>query len=151
MNDSALAITNLLYRYAELIDTGDLPGAAALFRHAKLKVLQEEDPLGEAEVLALWRKWIRIYPCGTPRTKHVVTNPIIEIDEPAGRATSRSYYTVVQGTEGFPLQIIAVGRYYDSFERADGCWRFSYRNYSLLDARGDLSRHQNSDLVSGLL
>jgi hypothetical protein len=28
-------ITNLLYRYAECIDAGDLAGAAALFEHAR--------------------------------------------------------------------------------------------------------------------
>ena len=35
---SATAITNLLYRYAECIDSGDFAGAAALFAHARVKV-----------------------------------------------------------------------------------------------------------------
>ena len=33
MSENAIAILNLLYRYAESIDTGDLSGAAALLRH----------------------------------------------------------------------------------------------------------------------
>lgn len=82
-----------------------------------------------------------IYPCGTPRTKHVVTNPIIEIDEKANEATSRSYYTVLQATEGIPLQVIAAGRYHDRFTRIDGRWYFTYRDYTLLDLRGKLSGH----------
>lgn len=33
MTQSAVAIANLLYRYAELLDAGGLPGVAKLFRH----------------------------------------------------------------------------------------------------------------------
>jgi 3-phenylpropionate/cinnamic acid dioxygenase small subunit len=150
MSSSPFEITNLLYRYAECIDTGDLEGAAALFRHARVKVRQESEPMGEAELFAMWRQSMVIHPCGTPRTKHVISNPIIEIDEAAGRATCRSYYTVVQSAEGFPLQIIASGRYHDAFERADGRWRFCERDYSLLDAMGDLTHHLDSAMLAGL-
>ncbi|ARS29200.1 nuclear transport factor 2 family protein [Sphingomonas sp. KC8] len=141
MRDSATEIANLLYRYAELIDGGDLESTAALFRHARLKVRGGGEPIDEAGILALWRANVRIYPCGTPRTKHLVTNPIIEVDEAAGTATARSYYTVYQAAEGFPLQLIASGRYHDRFELADGVWRFAFRDYSLLDLAGDLSAH----------
>ena len=34
--NAAVEITNLLYRYAEYIDSGDLAGAAALFEHARI-------------------------------------------------------------------------------------------------------------------
>jgi 3-phenylpropionate/cinnamic acid dioxygenase small subunit len=147
--NSAIEITNLLYRYAELIDSGDLAGAAALFTHAKLKINGSDELQDSAGVLSVWRNYIRIYACGTPRTKHVITNPIIEIDEAAGSATCRSYYTVVQATDDLPLQIVAAGRYHDTFERVDGKWRFKYRDYSLLDLKGDLSGHlQASSLVS---
>jgi 3-phenylpropionate/cinnamic acid dioxygenase small subunit len=144
MSASAVAITNLLYRYAELIDTGDLSGAAALFAHAKIKITGSEQPRDDQAVLAVWRSYMKIYPCGTPRTKHVITNPIVEIDEAAGTATCRSYYTVLQATDDLPLQIVAAGRYHDAFERVDGAWRFSYRDYSLLDLKGDLRGHLNA-------
>ena len=72
---------------------------------------------------------------------HVIANPIIEVDETAGTATCRSYYTVLQATDSLPLQVIAAGRYHDNFERADGKWRFSYRDYTLFDLAGDLSDH----------
>jgi len=150
MSNEYLQITNLLYRYAECIDTGDLVGAAALFRHARVKVQGEGEPIGEDGLLALWRQSIVIHPCGTPRTKHVITNPIIEIDETQAHATCRSYYTVVQAMAGFPPQIIASGRYHDAFEKVDGAWRFSERDYSLLDATGDLSRHLDSALIASL-
>jgi 3-phenylpropionate/cinnamic acid dioxygenase small subunit len=150
MGASATEITNLLYRYAECIDTGDLESAAALFRHARVQVRGGDAPLGEPELLALWRATMVIYPCGTPRTKHVITNPIVEIDEAAGHATCRSYYTVIQSAEGFPLQMICAGRYHDAFERVEGVWRFSARDYSLLDAIGDLSRHLDAGLLATL-
>jgi len=143
MSNSMLAITNLLYGYAEAFDAGDLERAAKLFRHARIKVRDRVELLDEIGLLALWREHVKIYPCGTPRTKHVVTNPIIEIDESAGKASARSCYTVYQATENFPLQLIATGRYHDQFERVDGIWRFAHRDYSLLDMIGDMSFHLN--------
>lgn len=141
MDHAATAIANLLYRYAECMDAGDLEGAAALFRHARVKVRDSAETLGHEQLLALWRGHVILYPCGTPRTRHVVTNPIITVDEPAGTATSRSCYTVFQCTDALPLQAIAGGRYHDEFERVDGEWRFRFRDYSLLDMMGDLRHH----------
>jgi len=139
MSNSAVPITNLLYRYAELMDGGELEAAAALFRHARVKSGGEMKD--EAGLLEVWHRFVKIYPCGTPRTKHVVTNPILEIDEDAGTATCRSYYTVLQATPELPLQPVAAGRYHDRFERVDGAWRYSYRDYSLFDLPGNLSQH----------
>ena len=138
---SATAITNLLYRYAELIDAGELEAVAALFERARIKIGGGETVEGSAPMLALLQAHVRLYPCGTPRTKHVITNPIVEVDEEAGTATCRSYYTVFQATPDLPLQPICAGRYHDAFVRADGAWHFSGRDYSLLDLVGDLSQH----------
>ena len=80
------------------------------------------------------------YPCGTPRTRPLISNPIVEIDESAGTASARSCYTVFQATEQLPLQAIASGRYLDRFARIDGQWCFTERQYRL-DLPGDLSRH----------
>jgi 3-phenylpropionate/cinnamic acid dioxygenase small subunit len=149
--NSAVEITNLLYRYAELIDGGNLAGAAALFKHAKIKLRgSTEGPQDDQAVLSVWRDYMKIYPCGTPCTKHVITNPIVEIDEAAGTATCRSYYTVLQATDDLPLQVVAAGRYHDAFQRVDGAWRFTYRDYSLLDLKGDLSGHLDTSLLASL-
>lgn len=67
---------------------------------------------------------------------HLITNPIIEIDEGLGKASVRSYYTVLQATTGLALQPIATGRYHDEFERIEQQWRFSYRDYSRLEFTG---------------
>ncbi|MFI5046693.1 MAG: nuclear transport factor 2 family protein [Acidimicrobiia bacterium] len=142
MPPSETAVTNLLYRYAECIDAGDLDGAAALFSHARVRVATGE--IGADELVELWRGGIVLYDDGTPRTKHVITNAIVEVDEVAGRATCRSYYTVMQQAPGALLEPVICGRYHDEFERVDGEWRFSFRDYTLHDLVGDMSRHAQS-------
>jgi 3-phenylpropionate/cinnamic acid dioxygenase small subunit len=142
-------IANLLYRYAECMDNGDFAGAAALFEHARLRV--GGGPGGTIEaatMLSLWKSGVVVYPDGTPRTKHVVTNPIIEVDEAAGTASCRSYYTVMQHTDDFSLQPIVAGRYHDQFQCVDGVWRYSFRDYSLMDMVGDVSHHLTGPIAS---
>ena len=140
MSTSAIQICNLLYRYAECMDSGQLVEAAELFRYARVQV-QRQHFIDHTALLRLWQQRIKLYPCGTPRTRHVISNPIIDIDEASGTATIRACYTVLQATEDLPLQPIAAGRYLDEFERVDGVWRFSFRDYSKLDMPGDLRAH----------
>jgi 3-phenylpropionate/cinnamic acid dioxygenase small subunit len=134
-------IANLLYRYAELMDGGKLDDVAALFTHAQIMLGGQDQPSEYRALRQTWDDFVILYPCGTPRTKHLVTNPIIEIDSDERHASCRSNYTVLQSTDKLPLQIIASGRYEDRFERVDGVWRFSFRDYRLLDFVGDLSQH----------
>jgi 3-phenylpropionate/cinnamic acid dioxygenase small subunit len=136
------AIQTLLVSYAEFVDSGRFAECAALFEHATY-VLEGADtgvvttyqgaaPVEKFMVLT------RLYPDGTPRTKHVVTNINIQLD--GDRATSQCYVTVFQQTDLLPLQPIASGRYVDRFERVDGAWRFAERVLTgfLL---GDRSQH----------
>ena len=144
MVDSARQIENLMYTYAERIDAGNLEGVADLFANGRI-VASPEAPVetavaGRNEVLGMYQGSTRLYPCGTPRTKHVTTNAIIEVDDDAGTAAARSYYTVFQQLDDFPLQPIITGRYHDTFHRIDGEWWFDQRTM-LVDQLGDLSRH----------
>ena len=141
---AAIAITNLLATYAECIDTGNLDRAAGLFAHAQIKVGVGPDSatlIDSKALLKLWRDNVILHGDGTPRTKHVITNANIDVDESSGMATCHSYYTVFQQLEGFHLQPIIAGRYHDTFERVADGWRWSYRDYTLIDLVGDLSRH----------
>ena len=95
---------------------------------------------GRDRVLALYRGSTRIYDDGSPHTRHVTTNSIIEVDEDAGAASARSTYTVFQQVDDFPLQPIISGRYRDSFRRINESWWFDTR-VILVDLVGDLSRH----------
>ncbi|WP_420638428.1 nuclear transport factor 2 family protein [Candidatus Poriferisocius sp.] len=144
MSDSTRLIENLLYTYAERIDAGDLEGVADLFAHGRIVTTPEapvtEAAVGREAVLGIYQNSTRLYPCGTPRTKHVTTNAIIEVDDEAGTAAARSYYTVFQQLDDFPLQPIITGRYHDTFHRPDGTWWFDQR-IMLVDHLGDLSRH----------
>jgi 3-phenylpropionate/cinnamic acid dioxygenase small subunit len=140
MSNAAVAITNLLYIYAERMDAGDLDGVAAMFAKARIRTGDGEVE-GSAPMLALWQRFVKLHADGTPRTKHVITNPILEIDETAGRATCRSYYTVLQAAPDLPLQVVCAGRYHDAFVCEAGTWHFAERDYSMLDLVGDMSQH----------
>lgn len=139
MANSENEIANLVYRYAEYVDSGDLVAASALFTHARVKTAAGE--MGPGDLLEMWLSSIMMYADGTPRTKHVISNPIIEIDESVGRGTCRSYYTVLQQAGEGPLEPVMCGRYHDEFERVQGKWRFCFRDYSLHDLPGNMSRH----------
>lgn len=141
------AIANLLYRYAELIDAGDFEGVGALLAGARVH-FDADGPATEdaAAVVARFTSTTRRYDDGTPRTAHVVTNPIIEVAGDA--AAARSRYTVLQAVDGV-LQPIIAGRYHDRFARGPAGWRFTERRY-LVDLVGDLSAHLPPELVAWL-
>ncbi len=142
MTDARSGIERIVYGYAERVDAGDFVGMAALFRHATYKGGGPDDPgvVGAEAMLAIQEGIIRRYPDGTPRTKHVVTNLVIDADEEAGTASARSYFTVLQQVDEFPLQVVVAGRYHDRFERADDDWRLTER-IILCDLIGDVSKH----------
>ena len=148
MSDDTTQVANLIARYAELIDSGDFDGVAELLGDAGVGSGDGSTLLTGRKALAgLFTSTTRLYPDGTPGTKHVTTNLILEVDAEAGSATARSYWTVLQAVPGLPLQPILAGRYHDRFERVDGVWRFSERRY-LVDLVGDVSHHMLSNLPS---
>ena len=96
---------------------------------------------GRETLLNLWRDMVRIYDNGTPLTKHVITNVIIDVDHQGSTATARSYVTVLQAKlPELPLQVIVSARHHDTFERVDGSWRFSER-IDITDLLGDMTWH----------
>lgn len=143
MSESAEAIRNLVFRYAELNDLGDWEGIGDLLAHAELTRNRGGVPSavsrGREEVVAFYRTHVLVYD-GQPRTRHLITNLIVDVDEAAGTARTRSYFTVLQCLPDFPLQIVASGRYHDEFENRDGRWRFSRKTIHA-DYAGDLGRH----------
>jgi hypothetical protein len=142
MTESAVAIGNLIAGYAECIDAGDFEGVADLLADAAVGSGDTAIPLlrGRDHMLALYRSTTRRYDNGTPCTRHLTTNLIMEIDDLAGTATTRSTWLVLQAVPGLPLQPILTGRYHDRFERSDGRWRFVERRF-LIDLTGDVSHH----------
>ena len=155
MDDSRL-IENLIYTHAELVDAGDHEGVAELWRHGEMVIFQpagtevdgvappEGSVVGYDAVLAMYRRATRIYEdSGTPATRHITTNVIIEVE--GEHARSRSCLTVIQARPDFPLQPIAAGRYRDTFKKVDGRWCFARREMHM-DMMGDISAHLLTDL-----
>ena len=101
------------------IDDGDLEGVAELFRRAEIvSTVHNVRRTGFDEVLQMYRRSCRLYEAtGTPLTKHLTTNVIIELDENGMQASARSYYTVIQATDSLPLQAIISGQVQGSFSQ----------------------------------
>jgi 3-phenylpropionate/cinnamic acid dioxygenase small subunit len=133
--DDKLAITELLYRYAELIDAGDFDGVGELLGKGTFMGVEGAVTIGN-----LFAKTTRRYPeqGNTPRTRHLALNPIVDVD--GDTATARSTFCVVQQTETIALQPIVVGRYADTFVRGESGWYFTER---IVDVQmiGDVSDH----------
>jgi len=133
------AIENLIAKYAELVDDGDFAGVGALLADATFTGSAGSVTGGDA-IEKMLRESLIVYDDGTPRTKHVTTNVAIEVDEEAGTAVSRSYFTALQAAPDLALQPIVSGRYQDRFARRDGEWRFVERRVRT-DLVGDVSHH----------
>ena len=95
------AIENLIGTYAELVDDGDFAGLGSLLADATFTG-NGGSVRGPDAIEQMFRDMLIVYDDGTPRTKHVTTNVIIDVDEEAGAATSRAYFTVLQALPGLP-------------------------------------------------
>jgi hypothetical protein len=134
-------VRNLLGRYCERIDAGDLDGVGALFAAGRLTT-EDGDVLasGASEVAAFYRRGTTLHD-GSPRTKHLVVDTVLEPSADEQSIVARSSYLVLQALDGvLPLQPIITGRYVDTFERAAEGWTWTERRFSV-DLLGDLSHH----------
>jgi len=142
MADDRGDIETLLYLYAEAIDAGNFEAVGALFAHGRI-CGPDGTPIvtGAEAVTKFYEVSTRRYPDdGTPKTRHMITNAIIEIDAGTATAKARSRFTVFQATATLPLQPIIAGDYHDRFARVDGRWAFAER-IMLPALYGDLSQH----------
>lgn len=147
MPGAADAIVRLLHLYAERVDAGDFAGVGELFEGATYRaaVAGGTNVLDHHGLVATMQRLVICYDDGTPRTKHVITNAVVEADEDAGTAAARSYFTVLQAVPGaLPLQPVLAGRYHDRFARRGDEWRFADR-LVLTDLVGDVRFHLRAD------
>ena len=144
--DDYRAIENLMYRYAFTLDAGDLPGVAELFRHGEIVAPAADSVVkGYDAVLEMYNNSTRLFECGTPKTRHIIINVLIEVEGATARA--QAYFTVVQAAPGLPLQTIISGHYKDSFTKHENQWRFARREM-YPELFGDLSQHLLFDAAS---
>jgi 3-phenylpropionate/cinnamic acid dioxygenase small subunit len=139
-------VTTLIYSYAERIDEGDFAGVAEVFEHATLTFEGFGDAISGREAIErLYTNTTRRYEDGTPRTKHVMTNVIVDVADEV-HASSRSYFTVLQAVPGeLALQPVIAGRYRHTYERVDGTWRVATMHV-IIDLTGELGHHMLIDL-----
>ncbi len=139
---AAGAVTKLIYTYAERIDAGDFAGVAELFEHATLTFEGFDDAVtGRDAIEGLYARSTRRYEDGTPLTKHVMTNVMVDVADDGATAASRSYFTVLQAVPGaLALQPVIAGRYRHTFERVEGRWRVTTMHI-MIDLVGDLGHH----------
>lgn len=142
------AITKLIYTYAERIDAGDFDGVAEVFAEATLTFEGFGDAVvGRDAIAALYTRTTRRYEDGTPRTKHVMTNVMVDVADDGTSAASRSYFTVLQAVPGaLALQPVIAGRYRHTYTLAGNRWRVATMHITI-DLTGDLGHHMLFDLT----
>ena len=140
------AIINLLAEYSEHFDAGDWDAFAALFDNGCWFATHADGP--GAEPVHRWCDENVLLYDGLPHTKHQISN--LHIDVVGESATVRSYVTIWQGLNDFPLQAIFSGRYFDKLVHSDAGWHFHER-WAIPDVIGDMSRHVRNPLPPGPL
>lgn len=142
MSDDRDEISNLIARYAELLNLGQLEELGGLFRHGKITSSTNDDTHEGAEaVIAMYRESV-VFPDKLPDTLLVTTNLQIEVD--GDSATGKAYWMAMHQTSSGVSAVVA-GRYHDQFRRIDGRWCFHHR-HMLVDMTGDLSSHLTAPL-----
>ena len=133
-------ITALVHRYGALLDAGDIDGVVALFSRATWRSAATGTVLRTPEEIRGVYEGIVMHD-GSPRTRHLMTNVVVEIDDGADEATGHSTYTVLQSVgPGDPIEIVVVGRYEDHYARGADGWHLTDRLF-FVDLQADTSRH----------
>jgi hypothetical protein len=136
-------IQNMLNRYSDAVDRGAFDEVGEMFKYADVYFPGEQEPsiaAGSGDFGKHLHHWTRVYPkSGTPRTRHLCTNLILDFDDDT-HARAQTYFVVFQGTDTLPLQPIITGSYADRLEKVDGDWRFTERRETVGET-GDLSAH----------
>jgi len=137
------SIARLVFGYAEYLDAGDLDGMATLFDKATLRTSSPDGITtfnGKDEVFHAFDGSVRRFEDGTPSTKHVTTNLIVEPGADGQTASARSYFTVLQARPTLPLQVVIAGNYRDEFVLDETGWRFADRLIRI-ELVGELREH----------
>jgi hypothetical protein len=151
-------IRRIILSYPDLVDRGDIAGVSRLLDGVRMcnangilapEVPESEIPTFTADEVRNMYSGVIFYEDGLPHTKHVITNIDIWFTDDGQKAASRCFYTVLQGFDDFPLQVIIAGRYEDAFTHDGTAWRLRIRR-EYADLVGDLSRHVKPEVLAML-
>lgn len=143
MTEVSDEVVRLIFAYADALDAGDFDAVGQLFERGELwgSAGSRATLRGSAAVSSYLSSRVITDGAGSPRTKHLTSNIVVDFDRAQEVAWARSYFAVLQPnpTEG-RVEVIAAGRYEDVFARDDTEWRFE-RRIIHREMSGDLSRH----------
>jgi hypothetical protein len=139
MSDDRWEIGNLIARYAELLNLGQIVEIGELFRYGRITSSNSDDVHeGSEAVVAMYRRSVH-FPEKLPDTLLFTSNLQLEVD--GDSATGKAYFLGMHQTEGGGgVVAVIAGRYHDEFRRIDGRWWFHHR-HMIPDLAGDLSSH----------
>jgi hypothetical protein len=122
-------IRALSYRYTFHLDAGDMAAVGELLANAVLRPampgVRDEAIRGRQAITEFYMGQVVTDDRGDPRTRHLITNQLIEPGPEPDTATSQCYFTVLQRPPKEPFQLVVGGRYHDRFAKVDGAWRFA--------------------------
>jgi ketosteroid isomerase-like protein len=154
VSDEREAIRALTYEYTFRLDRGDFAAVAELLGDGVLRMAargMDAEPIrGRAAVERFYAGQVVTYD-GDPRTRHLITNHVVDIAAGGATAKGRCYFTVLQAAPKQPIQTVVSGRYADSFEKTGDTWRFAEKviEVDYLTAIGDHFKIDDEHAASG--
>lgn len=121
-------IRNLLGRLAHLADDGDLAEYITLFTSDASWKARGVTVTGREALLAAARQRRADGGQGPGSgTRHLVTTTWVRIDSP-DEAYAESYWLFVDSRAETGAQVLATGRYHDTFRRTEQGWKLHHRH-----------------------
>lgn len=137
ITEARYAIEDIMMRYAEGIDTGDIEVVGEVFAKGEMVMPDGSSLKGAKALFDEFSSIIIFYDADgnvvpykrrecTPRTRHMTSNIIYEFNDAVNEADVRSYITCYQ-TIGDRNEIIFGGRYIDRFAKDAAGWHLASR------------------------
>jgi hypothetical protein len=134
--ETHLSIERTLYRYCNAVDSADFAAFAEIFTHGQWFMVDEP---GAAPVLEWFKRHTILYD-GQTKTKHQITNLIVDEAADGQSASFTCTISIWQGLDDFPIQPIVMGRFAGTFVQLEGEWW--WKTHRLIrELVGDRSRH----------
>ncbi|KAJ4204149.1 hypothetical protein NW759_014986 [Fusarium solani] len=138
--DDYVSIQRLIYLHGHIFDSGKWDGLQELYRRARW-INPGSQPLDAQALIENFRRSIILHD-GSPKTHHLMHNPLIDIAPDGRTATAETIVHVLQNVPpALPMQTILIGTYSDNFAKDEvGEWHFTQRSTNA-QFWGNVSQH----------